>query len=188
MNMQGVQQSPMQRQQQQQQQQQQQHHQQQKHHQQPQQQQHQQQRAVAMGSPYASPGNMSAATSPYGQHSPPVTYSSGQQPVPAPTQQTPSKSLSTSVGRSETPGGADHDQLVTELMNQVESKRSELESMTMSVVQWKQNFKDKLKQEKVGLVGHLRNHKHHHRYQHHSLYLASCPPESFDRNCATRST
>jgi transcription initiation factor TFIID subunit TAF12 len=180
MNMQGVQQSPMQRQQQQQQQQQQ-HQQQHQHH-------HQQQRAVAMGSPYASPGNMSAATSPYGQHSPPVTYSSGQQPVPPPTQQTPSKSLSTSVGRSETPGGADHDQLVTELMNQVESKRSELESMTMSVVQWKQNFKDKLKQEKVGLVGHLHNHEHHHRYQHHSLSLASCPPESFHRNCAPRST
>jgi hypothetical protein len=42
-----------------------------------------------------------------------------------------------------------HDHLVSELMHEVESKRSELENMTMSVVQWKQNFKDKLQQEKV---------------------------------------
>jgi hypothetical protein len=45
--------------------------------------------------------------------------------------------------------GADQEAQITDLMNQVESKRSELESMTMSVVQWKQTFKDKLLQEKL---------------------------------------
>ena len=49
------------------------------------------------------------------------------------------------------PGGGDHDKLVSELMHEVETKRGELESMTMSVVQWKQTFKDKLQQEKLEL-------------------------------------
>lgn len=48
-------------------------------------------------------------------------------------------------------GAGDHDKLVSELMHEVETKRSELENMTMSVVQWKQSFKDKLHQEKLEL-------------------------------------
>eukprot|EP00960_Hanusia_phi_P043698 756207-Hanusia_phi.AAC.4 len=44
-----------------------------------------------------------------------------------------------------------HDSLVTELMHEVEAKRNELENMTISVVQWKQSFKDKLQQEKKEL-------------------------------------
>jgi hypothetical protein len=47
--------------------------------------------------------------------------------------------------------GDTHDKLVSELMHEVETKRSELENMTMSVVQWKQSFKDRLQQEKLEL-------------------------------------
>eukprot|EP00286_Rhodomonas_abbreviata_P012586 CAMPEP_0181320426 /NCGR_PEP_ID=MMETSP1101-20121128/18119_1 /TAXON_ID=46948 /ORGANISM="Rhodomonas abbreviata, Strain Caron Lab Isolate" /LENGTH=902 /DNA_ID=CAMNT_0023428133 /DNA_START=268 /DNA_END=2974 /DNA_ORIENTATION=+ len=47
--------------------------------------------------------------------------------------------------------GDPHDALVSELMHEVETKRSELENMTMSVVQWKQSFKDKLQTEKLEL-------------------------------------
>jgi len=50
-----------------------------------------------------------------------------------------------------TPHGDPHDALVSELMHEVETKRTELENMTMSVVQWKQTFKDKLQTEKLEL-------------------------------------
>lgn len=45
--------------------------------------------------------------------------------------------------------GNDQEAQITDLMHQVESKRSELENMTLSVVQWKQTFKDKLQHEKL---------------------------------------
>jgi len=66
-------------------------------------------------------------------------------------QQSPMAQHAVGVRHSYQGGQGEHDKLVSELMHEVETKRSELENMTMSVVQWKQSFKDKLHQEKLEL-------------------------------------
>jgi len=72
-----------------------------------------------------------------------------QQQMASPQQQNTQRAAG--VRHSYQSGQGDHDKLVSELMFEVETKRSELENMTMSVVHWKQSFKDKLHQEKLEL-------------------------------------
>ena len=77
-----------------------------------------------------------------------ASYSPQQQPPQASPQNMAQRSAG---ARHSYQGPGEHEKLVSELMHEVETKRSELENMTMSVVQWKQTFKHKLDQEKLEL-------------------------------------
>lgn len=76
---------------------------------------------------------------------------SPQQQQHQPSMASPHNMRPAGVRHSYQSGQGENDKLVSELMHEVETKRSELENMTMSVVQWKQSFKDKLHQEKLEL-------------------------------------
>ena len=82
-----------------------------------------------------------------------VQQGASYSPQPQPPQASPQNMAQRSAmgARHSYQGPGDHENAVSELMHEVETKRSELDAYTMSVVQWKQNFKDKLHQEKLEL-------------------------------------
>jgi hypothetical protein len=114
-------------------------------------------------SPYRDGNNMVGAHPPSYQASPPGQMA-GQMSQSHPTNdgmmmaaagQRPA-SMNQSMGQQGMYGsqggqrrGAGNDPQVKDLMQQVEDKRMELENMTLSVVQWKQTFKDKIQHEKA---------------------------------------
>lgn len=102
------------------------------------------QRPVSMGMQQPGVGVRSMAVQQGAAYSPP------QQPLQA-SPQNVQRLAGVRHSYQGPPPQGDHDKLVSELMHEVETKRSELENMTMSVVQWKQSFKDKLHQEKMEL-------------------------------------
>ena len=82
----------------------------------------------------------------------PMVVQQGASYSPQQQQASPSNMAQRSVGaRHSYQGPGDPEQRVSELMQEVETKRVELDNMTMSVVRWKQDFKDKLHQEKLEL-------------------------------------